>query len=119
MALDPATTRVAYNTRALATFMQRSPENRSLVSVTATLDLGSDIMLSSWAKEKLHHLDFDLGLGKPDAVRRPAFDPVESLLYLLPRALDGEIAAAICLRDEDMERLKADKQFKEYARYIG
>ncbi|EXJ87127.1 hypothetical protein A1O3_04085 [Capronia epimyces CBS 606.96] len=118
-ALNPASSRVAYNTRALATFLQRSADNRRIVSVTATLDLSSDIMLSSWAKEKLYQPDFNLGLGGPEVVRRPAFAPVESLLYLMPKALDGEIAAAVCLRDEDMERLKADEQFTKYAQYIG
>jgi hypothetical protein len=34
------------------------------------------------------------------------------------RILDGEIAVAICLRDEDMERLKADEEFAKYGRYI-
>ncbi|EHY56871.1 O-acetyltransferase dmxR13 [Exophiala dermatitidis] len=117
-ALDPKTSTVDRNTRALATFLEQHPEDRHLVSVTATLDLGSDIMLSSWVKEKLYELDFNLGVGKPEAVRRPAFDPVESLIYLMPKALNGEISAAICLRDEDLDRLRADEQFKKYARYV-
>ncbi|KAL2428703.1 O-acetyltransferase dmxR13 [Exophiala dermatitidis] len=117
-AIDPKTSTVERNTRALATFLKQRPEDRHLVSVTATLDLGSDIMLSSWAKEKLYELDFNLGVGNPEAVRRPAFDPVESLIYLMPKALNGEISAAICLRDEDLDRLRADEQFKKYARYV-
>jgi len=38
---------------------------------------------------------------------------------LMPRALDGEITIAICLRDEDMERLRADEEFAKYGRYTG
>jgi trichothecene 3-O-acetyltransferase len=57
-----------------------------------------------------------LGLGKPEAVRRPQFEPVESLM---PRTLDGEIAVAICLRDKDMERLRAGEEFAKYGMYIG
>lgn len=117
-ALEPKTSNLGYNTRALATSLNRSPD-KNLLSVTATLDLSADIMLSSWAKLDCYELDFNLGLGKPESVRRPQFEPVESLIYLMPRALDGEIAVGICLRDEDMERLKADEEFAKYGRYIG
>ena len=117
-ALDPKTSNLGYNTCALATFLNRSPD-KNIISVTATLDLSADIMLSSWAKLDCYKLDFNVGLGKPEAVRRPQFEPVESLIYLMPRTLDGEIAVAICLRDEDMERLRADEEFAKYGRYIG
>lgn len=109
---------LGYNTRALATFLNRTPDE-NIISFTATLDLSADIMFSSWAKLDCYELDFNLGLGKPEAVRRPQFEPVESLIYSMPRTLDGEIAVAICLRDEDMERLRADEEFAKYGRYIG
>lgn len=117
-ALDPKTSNLGYNTRALATFLNRTPD-KHIISFTATLDLSADIMFSSWAKLDCYELDFNLGLGKPEAVRRPQFEPVESLIYLMPRTLDGEIAVAICLRDEDIERLRADEEFTKYGRYIG
>lgn len=117
-ALDPKTSNLRYHTRALATFLDRVPD-KSIVSFTATLDLSKDIMLSSWAKLDSYELDFGLGLGKPEAVRRPQFEPVESLIYLMPKRLDGEIAVGICLRDEDMRRLRADEEFAEYGRYVG
>lgn len=113
--LDPKT--LAYNTRALATFLNRTPD-KNTISVTATLDVSTDIMLSSWAKVDCYDLDFNLGLGKPEAVRRPHFVPFESLIYLMPKALDGEIAVAICLRNEDIERLKADEELAKYGTYI-
>jgi hypothetical protein len=75
-------------------------------------------MLSSWAKVDCCELDFNLGLGRPEAVRRPQFQPVESLIYLMPRTLGGEVAVAICLRDEDMERPGADEEFAKYGRHI-
>jgi hypothetical protein len=117
-ALDPKTSNLGYNTRALATFLNRTPD-KNTISFTATLDLSADIMFSSWAKLDCYELDFNLGLGKPEAVRRPQFEPVGSLIYLMPRTLDGEIAVAICLRDEDMERLRADEDFAKYGKYIG
>lgn len=117
-ALDPKRSDLGYNTRALATFLDRTPDKNS-ISLTATLELSADIMLSSWAQIDCYKLDFNLGLGRPEAVRRPQFEPVESLIYLMPRTLDGEIAVGICLRDEDMERLRADEEFAKYGKYIG
>ncbi|OAP60481.1 hypothetical protein AYL99_05483 [Fonsecaea erecta] len=117
-AVDPSTSNLAYATRALATWLHRAPENNN-VNVTATLDLSADIMLSSWAKYDCYDLDFNLGLGKPEAVRRPQFVPVESLFYLMPRKPNGEIAAALCLREEDLERLRRDEEFIKYAVYVG
>ncbi|EXJ66750.1 uncharacterized protein A1O5_09945 [Cladophialophora psammophila CBS 110553] len=117
-AIDPATSNLAYATRALATRLHRSPEDNS-INVTATLDLSADIMLSSWAKYDCYDLDFNLGLGKPEAVRRPQFVPLESLFYLMPKRPDGEIAVALSLREEDLDRLRKDEEFMKYAVYIG
>lgn len=117
-AVDPKTSNLAYNTRALATVLDRAPDNHA-ISLTAGADMSVDLMLSSWAGLDCYDLDFNLGLGNPEAVRRPRFEPVESLIYLMPKAPDGEIAVGVCLRDEDMERLRADGQFGMYARFLG
>ncbi|GFF43960.1 trichothecene 3-O-acetyltransferase [Aspergillus udagawae] len=114
--LDPEA--LAYHTRALATCFARTPD-KSVFSFGASIDPSRDLMLSSWAKVNCYELDFNLGLGTPECVRRPRFLPVEGLMYLLPKALDGEIALMACLRDEDLERLKADKEFARYGKYIG
>ncbi|TFK75413.1 trichothecene 3-O-acetyltransferase [Pluteus cervinus] len=116
-AVDPKTSNLGYKTRALATLLSRTAD-KGTISVTATLDLSVDIMLSSWGKVD-SGLDFNLGFGKPDVVRRPQFVPVESLMYLMPKTSDGEIALAICLRDEDMERLRTDEEFTRYGIYVG
>jgi trichothecene 3-O-acetyltransferase len=118
MAVDPRTSTLGHDTRALATFLSHA-EDKNVVSFTATLDLSSDIMLSSWANLDCYELDFGLGLGRPEAVRRPRFVPVESLLYLMPKRRDGEISVAICLRDGDMDMLKGDEEFMKYATYVG
>ena len=117
-AVDPKTSSLAHDTRALATYLNRVADKDS-VSFTATLELSKDIMLSSWSKLDCYELDFGLGLGKPESVRRPLFVAVESLLYLMPKTRDGEIAVSICLRDEDLERLRTDEEFVKYAKYIG
>jgi len=118
-AVDPATSTLRHDTCALATFLNNAPD-KNVVNFTATLDLSKDIMLSSWAKVNCYELDFNLGLGKPEAVRRPQICvPVESLVYLMPKTLDGEIAVLLCLGNDDLERLRADKEFVYYGEYIA
>lgn len=117
-AVDPETSALGYNSHALATFLNRTLD-KTIFSFSATLDLSTDMMLSSWARVDCYDLDFGLGLGNPEAVRRPRFDPFESLMYLMPKTPHGEITAAICLRDEDMEILRADEEFTRYGRFIG
>ncbi|KAF4996439.1 hypothetical protein FGRMN_4496 [Fusarium graminum] len=105
-------------TQAMVTYLH-SQEDKSGVSLTADVNPSTDIMLSSWAKTGLWGYDFGFGLGLPESVRRPRFEPVESLVYLLPKRPDGEITVAISLRDEDMDRLREDSKWKESAVYIG
>lgn len=117
-ALEPSTTILPFHTRALATYLH-SQANKSFVSPVSSLDVSVDVIVSSWAKTDSYTLDFNLGLGKPEAVRRPWFTPLQSFVYFMPRKYDGEIALAMCLAEDDMERLKADKEFTTYARHDG
>lgn len=105
--VDPKTCDVARRTRALATFMSRPADNAAKTSPTATLNSEADIMLSSWGKVPAYEWDFGLGLGPAAAVRRPAFLPVESLMYTMPRNRDGTVAVAMCLRQEDIRGLES------------
>jgi hypothetical protein len=86
---------------------------------SSPVDRTKYIVMSSWSKVDCYQFDFNLGLGRPESVRRPQFSPVEGVVYLLPKALDGEIVAGLCLRDDDMEKLKVDKEFAKYGQYIG
>ncbi|KPM36549.1 Trichothecene 3-O-acetyltransferase [Neonectria ditissima] len=114
--LEPTSLR--HRTRGLATLMDRSPD-KSMFNISASINPSADVMLSSWAKINCYELDFNFGLGKPESVRRPRFNPFECLMYLMPKKLDGEISLGISLREEDMERLKADEEFSKYGKYIG
>ncbi|KAH6673672.1 putative trichothecene 3-O-acetyltransferase [Halenospora varia] len=111
-------TQVSHHTRSLATYFSRTP-NKNCVSFTAALDLSADIMFSSWAKLDCYELDFGLGLGMPECVRRPQLIPVESLGYLMPKDREGGIAVAICLRDDDMKRLRGDEELLKYGEFIA
>jgi hypothetical protein len=117
-AIDPKTSDLERGTRALATLLHRS-EDKSSINVTSPLDLSTDIMLSSWAAVKCYDDDFGLGLGRAEMVRRPGFTPVESLMYLLPKTEEGDIAAMVCLRREDMERLRDDAEFGRFGGFVG
>ncbi|KAF5017707.1 hypothetical protein F66182_10345 [Fusarium sp. NRRL 66182] len=110
--------RLRRRTQALVTYLHSQPD-KSGASVTADSTPSTDIMLSSWAKIGCWEYDFGFGLGKPESVRRPLFEPFESLMYLMPKRPDGEITAALSLRDEDMERLRGDQEWNTYGRFIG
>lgn len=66
--LDPKTSSLNYNTRALATLLNHTP-NKNVASFTATLDLLIDIIFSSWAKVDCYGHYLNLGLGEPEAVQ--------------------------------------------------
>lgn len=110
--------KLASRTEELATVIRRSPD-KSKISFTARIDPSTDISFSSWGKARLYDMDFGLGLGKPEAVRRPRFRPVESLMYIMPMTPGGELVVAMCLRERDWEGLRADGEFMRYATYIG
>lgn len=116
--LEPETTILPFHTRALASHLH-SQSDKSGVSPVSSLDLSVDVALSSWAKTNCYDLNFNLGLGLPEAVRRPRFTPLEGFVYFMPRARNGKIALAMCLEEQDMERLKLDDVFTRYARYDG
>ncbi|RFU76917.1 trichothecene 3-o-acetyltransferase [Trichoderma arundinaceum] len=117
-AVDPATSNLAYHGRSLATLISRTP-NKKLTSFIAGFDLSKDVMLSSWANQNSYELDFGLGLGRPEAVRRPRFADFPGLVYLLPRSAAGDIGIAMSLSADEMDLLSADEEFAKYATYIG
>ncbi|KAF2727952.1 hypothetical protein EJ04DRAFT_581686 [Polyplosphaeria fusca] len=117
-AVDPSTSDIGVRTRGLVTLLSRS-RDKSVVNYSGAMDWANDVQLSSWSKFDCYAHDFNLGLGRPEAVRRPRFFAIESLFYLMPKAPDGEVAAALCLRDEDLGRLRADEEFAKFATYVG
>ena len=116
LALNPSDLR--FMIRSLATHIYLT-EDKSAISPGANLDFSTDIFFSSWAKLGCYMLDFNIGLGLPESVRRPRYAVVEGLMYLMPIDRTGGIDLAICLRDEDLEGLRGDRDFREYAEWIG
>lgn len=116
LALNPSD--LSFTIRSLATHISIT-DDKSGISPGANLDFSTDIFFSSWARLACYLLDFNLGLGLPESVRRPRYAVVEGLMYLMPMDRNRGIDAAICLRDEDLERLRGDREFQEYADWIG
>ncbi|CAO3628146.1 unnamed protein product [Cunninghamella blakesleeana] len=116
--VDPKTSTLKQKTRELATIISTTKDINT-ISTTAALNPSTDLTISSWAKVNCYSFDFNLGLGLPESVIRPFFQPFESIIFFSPKNLKGDVVANICLRDEDMERLKNDQQFIKYGQYLG
>ena len=117
-ALSPGTSKIAQETRKIVSFLHRTPD-KSVAVFGANLDLSKDIQFTSWVKLNSYSLDFGLGLGKPAAVRIPKMEPVEGLVVLLPKTREGDAEVVLCMRDEDLERLRTDEAFTKYVQWIG
>ncbi|KUI67556.1 Trichothecene 3-O-acetyltransferase [Cytospora mali] len=112
---------LVHGTRARATAIGRDGDAAGRKSIAATSNPSLDVRVSSWAKEGFYDLDFGPLLGRPQVARRPRFvdGAREGLVYFLPRDRDGEIVVGVCLRGEDLERLKGDGEVRRWSRWIG
>lgn len=119
VALDPGSLRKSAEVQATA--ISRNKQAAAQRRIAALSNPSFDVRLSSWAKEKLYELDFGPCLGQPETVRRPRFmdGAREGLVYFLPKGRDGSIVVGICLREEDMERLRLDSEVLRWSRWIG
>jgi hypothetical protein len=99
-------------TSSLSHPLRTSSQSRSALPST-------DIKMSSWAKESCSSFDFGGPFGIAEAVRRPEFKAWEGLAYMMPKALNGDIIVALCLRDADLDHLRSDETFACFGKYIG
>lgn len=83
-------------------------------SLACGVDWARDIMISSWSRVDGYNMDFGLGV-KPTCVKRPSFNPVPGLVFMMPKRGDGEISVAVCLHGGDMDNLKKDGDWTRYA----
>ena len=76
---------------------------------------GADMYITSWLNMGTYHHDLDMGLGKPDWVRKPwSRDPGSCII--LPRKSDqaAYFEVVVQMSEVDMSRLLADQEFTEY-----
>jgi hypothetical protein len=109
---------VEFYTRAVATVLSRSAD-KGCLKVAAWMDRSSDVLLSSFTAIEAYHQDFELGLGRAEAVRLNNLVNHEGMMFFLPAEPSGDITVAMCLMDEDLVRLREDKLFGQYGRYLG
>ncbi|KAK7725796.1 hypothetical protein SLS63_007951, partial [Diaporthe eres] len=118
-ALSPDSLR--HNAIVQATAIARNKDAAAQRSIAALSNPSFDVRLSSWAKENLYDLDFGPCLGQPEAVRRPKFmnGAREGLVYFLPKGREGDIVVGVCLREEDMKRLRMNGDVIQWSKWIG
>ncbi|KAI9743965.1 MAG: hypothetical protein M1818_002699 [Claussenomyces sp. TS43310] len=114
---DVQKVRDTHQLRSLATLIAEEPD-KTTINVVPDFNPDTDINASSWVGVDAYHLEFGL-LGKPTLIRRPKSKPVMGLLFFLPRTRGGDIDALLCLRDEEMQGLRSDREWSRYAEYIG
>lgn len=94
-------------------------EDKGAMVYGATLDPTKyDVMFSSWAGQGLYQQSFGK-LGNPHIAKRHRFKPMEGLIYFMPKTDAGDIDVAVCLREEDIDRLRVDDILTKYGKYVG
>lgn len=97
-----------------------SLDDKGELSYGARVDLAAfDVTLSSWSALGASTAEFGKVLGRPAFAKRPRLFPVESLLFFMPKTLEGHIDVACCLKSTDIDSLRDDVEFCKYSRYIG
>ena len=110
--------KIKHHMRAFATVLDRLDDKSKLLN-GAKLDPTRDVVVSSYANIKCCELSFGPLLGRPEAARRPRMPAWPSLCYMMPKARSGDIAVALCVGEEDTEKLRKDEVLKGYADYLG
>lgn len=102
--------------RVIMTLMTHHPHESPILRY---LKPSHDVMITSWAKMDCYGDTFNLGLGRPENVLRPCLPPIgEGWVNLMPKSEERGISFGVCLKEAEMNLLRADEQFGEYVQYI-
>ncbi|EME38453.1 hypothetical protein DOTSEDRAFT_29496 [Dothistroma septosporum NZE10] len=119
--IDPVTSNFAHYTRSVASVLSNSPD-KDVLRTFAKFDHSSDLSLTSGASvsESLP-LDFNLGLGNPASLRVPLPSPLglQSVVGLAPKTAQGDWIVYMCLRNDDLWRLRKDSTFTNHASWLS
>lgn len=102
--------------RSFATLLRSKPDLRDIVFAMRSPD--RDLLVSSWAALPVY-VDFGSTIGKPEFARRPTGAPWESVVYIMPKSPDCGIDLTICMREDDLARLREEHDWTTYAEFIG
>ena len=96
----------------------QSEKDRTTFGYGANMNPETDLMITSFAAQRLYSTSFGDLLGMPDFIRRPRLPDGKGLCYMLPKTRDGDVDIVIGLSDEEYEGLKTDATWKDYAEII-
>ncbi|RPA74893.1 trichothecene 3-O-acetyltransferase [Ascobolus immersus RN42] len=113
----PETNTIRRDTQTLASLFHNS-ESKNVAGLLGKLNRDTDYVISCWSKLNCYKLDYGLGLGKPEVVRRPECEGGERLTctYFMPMREDGELAVCAALRREELEGLRKDGVWGRFVR---
>jgi hypothetical protein len=97
----------------------QNEKDKTTINYGASMNGGTDTMLTSWVSQKLYDASFGDILGKPDFVRRPKLPDAPSLSYLMPMTREGDVDYIVSLSNQDFEALLADNKWQEFVEYLG
>lgn len=55
---------------------------------------------------------------KPSLIRRPKFNPLEGVVYFMPKTEQGDIDVLACFGKREIEGLMSDPEWNQYAEWI-
>ncbi|KAF2443787.1 hypothetical protein P171DRAFT_473961 [Karstenula rhodostoma CBS 690.94] len=102
----------------------RTTEDRTTINYGATMNLETDLMVTSHVGHGIYEADFGAqsGLGKPDFVRRPNLPDGRGLAYLLPKGRDGSVDVVAGLFEGEVRELRegvGSDEWERWVEYIG
>jgi len=97
----------------------QTEKDRTTIAYGANMNPETDLMITSFAAQKLYETGFGEVLGKPEFVRRPDLPDGRGLFYLMPKTREGDIDLIACLTEEELQGLRKDKLWSDFAEFIG
>jgi hypothetical protein len=102
----------------------RTTEDKTTINYGATMDMKTDLMLTSHVGHGIYDADFGVesGLGLPDIVRRPNLPDGRGLAYMLPKGRDGSVDVVAGLLAEEVKMLRegeGSEEWEKWVEYIG
>lgn len=112
-------------------------KDKTTINYGATFNEETDIIVTSFAAQKLYGASFGDTLGIPVSVflynmvhktyfrtlkgfiRRPDLPDGHNLYYIMPATIEGDLHLVAGLSKNEFDSLAKDKKWKEYAEFIG
>lgn len=99
---------------ALAKYPNPNLDVRDLQASNMDRANGADMYITSWEKLQCYDATFEMGLGRPDWVRKPwSKDPGSCIVLPFDKRKD-HLEVVVQMTEGDMERLLKDSEFMEY-----